>query len=231
MSTEALLRYDTNDTEKLTVSHGSLTVPASWSIFEKAKINGISGFTHIIDSLAESPMGKKIGILLVTEDEASVYEAIGKIHIMKNDLNVPIQLVMCVPIEMTRITTSLADSPEVLIVNEVWYGKTRINKNSSTATNSNSRVSSDYVKKERVKRDRMKIMLDVLNLLQDQDSRITNIIYKCNLNYRMASDLLDEMIKKNYVQVIRNHNDPPAYAVTKDGEEALKTARKLYGSV
>ena len=60
-------------------------MPASCSIFENAKIKGISGFTHIIDSLAESPMGKKIGILLVTEDEASVYEAIGKIHIMKND--------------------------------------------------------------------------------------------------------------------------------------------------
>ena len=165
MSTEALLRYDTNDTEKLTVSHGSLTVPASWSIFENAKIKGISGFTHIIDSLAESPMGKKVGILLVTEYEASVYEAIGKIHIMKNDLKVPIQLVMCVPIEMARIANSLVDSPEVLIVNEVWYGKTRINKNSSTAANSNSKVPSDYVKKERVKRDRMKIMLDVLNLL------------------------------------------------------------------
>jgi len=230
MSSEALLGYGTKHVEKLTISNGLLTVPESWSVNERAKIKGASGFTHIIDCLAESPTGQRLGVLFVTEDEASVYEALGKIHIMKSDLKVPMQLVMCVPYQMIRITTSLADSPEVLIVNEVRYGKTVITKNGSAGATS-SKASADYVKKERVKRDRMRIMLDVLNLLQDQDSRITNIIYKCNLNYRMASDLLDEMIKKNYVQVIRNQNDPPAYAVTKDGEEALKTARKLYGSV
>ena len=226
-----LLGNGTRDMGELTVSSGALIVPESWSVTERAKIKGISGFTHIIDCLAESPTGKKIGILLVTEDEASLYEAFGKIHIMKSDLKIPIQLAMCVPNEMTRIATSLADSPDVLVVNEIWYGKTRINKNGSSVAIPSSKATPDYVKKERVKRDRMRIMLDVLNLLQDQDSRITNIIYKCNLNYRMASDLLNEMIKKNYIQVIRNRNDPLAYAVTKDGEEALKTARKLYGSV
>ena len=116
----------TRDMGELTVSSGALIVPESWSVTERAKIKGISGFTHIIDCLAESPTGKKIGILLVTEDEASLYEAFGKIHIMKSDLKIPIQLAMCVPNEMTRIATSLADSPDVLVVNEIWYGKTRI---------------------------------------------------------------------------------------------------------
>ncbi|MEM0156504.1 MAG: winged helix-turn-helix domain-containing protein [Thermoplasmataceae archaeon] len=231
MSLEALSGYGSKDNEDIKISNKSLTVPDSWSVIEKAKLNGISGFTHVIDLLAESSGGKRIGILFVTEDEASLYEALGRIQIMKNDLNVPLRLVICVPDQMVNVATSLAVSPEILIVNEIRYRNARINKSDSSVTKANSKNSSDYMRKERVKRDRMKIMLDVLNLLQNQDSRITNIIYRCNLNYRMASDLLEEMIRKNYVQVIRNRNDPPAYAVTKDGEEALKTARKLYGSI
>ncbi len=231
MSPGALSGYGSKDTEGPTISNGSLTVPDSWSVIEKAKLNGISGFTHVIDFLAESKSGVKIGILFVTEDEAAIYEALGKVHIMKSDLREPVNIVVCVPEWIGNIATSLAVSSKISIVNEVRYRNTRISKIASSVTKASSKNSSDYTKKERVKRDRMKIMLDVLNLLQDQDSRITNIIYKCNLNYRMASDLLDEMIRKNYVQVIRNQDNPPAYSVTKDGEEALKTARKLYGSV
>ena len=73
----------------------------------------------------------------------------------------------------------------------------------------------------------MEIMKDVLHFIRGQDcTGITSIIYKCNLNYNTALKMIDELIKKDYLQV-ENIENKKIFTVTNKGESFLETFASL----
>ena len=77
------------------------------------------------------------------------------------------------------------------------------------------------------KRQKMEIMKDVLHFIRGQDcTGITSIIYKCNLNYNTALKMIDELIKKDYLQV-ENIENKKIFTVTNKGESFLETFASL----
>jgi len=77
------------------------------------------------------------------------------------------------------------------------------------------------------RRDKFLVMINIMELLDSGESRITNIIYKCNLNYKTASKVIDEMIKRGYIRT-DTARGAKEYSITNVGTEALVNLRKYY---
>ncbi len=55
---------------------------------------------------------------------------------------------------------------------------------------------------------------------------ITKIVYKCNLNYKYCSDLLNDLIKINTIEVLEEKMGIK-YKITQFGREYLSNLKKL----
>jgi predicted transcriptional regulator len=68
------------------------------------------------------------------------------------------------------------------------------------------------------KRDRLKIIYDILKAIHDRNDRIlhTHILYKSNLSYGMLQQYLDELMFNDLV-VERRHRDKKSYGLTDKG--------------
>ncbi len=73
-------------------------------------------------------------------------------------------------------------------------------------------------------RDRISIMIDVLNVARNYSDgvRITHIMYKANLNYRMAMDIVRYLMKKDMMESLDAH-ETLYYRITERGIHFLDT--------
>jgi predicted transcriptional regulator len=72
------------------------------------------------------------------------------------------------------------------------------------------------------KRDRLKIIYDILKAVQDKNNRIkpTHILYKSNLSHQMMEEYLKELMAKEFL--IENRNgDSKTYSLTQKGYNYL----------
>ena len=76
------------------------------------------------------------------------------------------------------------------------------------------------------KRDKTAVVRDIINLLEDHECKITELVYKCNLNYARATELIDElMVKKMIVADI--HDGRKVFRVTREGTEFVRKLSSL----
>jgi predicted transcriptional regulator len=68
------------------------------------------------------------------------------------------------------------------------------------------------------KRDRLKVIHDILRAIQARNGKIkpTHIIYKANLSHAMLDEYMKEMINKGFVKEHR-HKRGKTYALTEKG--------------
>ncbi len=78
------------------------------------------------------------------------------------------------------------------------------------------------------RRDKSKIIVDILSLTgQENGAGITKIIYKCNLNYKSAVTILDDMKNKNLVELVNDKAKKSHYVITKEGLKALDDLNRI----
>lgn len=81
----------------------------------------------------------------------------------------------------------------------------------------------------RKKRDRTAIIKEILQLAKHYENLgITKIIYKCNLNYLSAKNLLDEMIDRELLEIVSSETSNKAYRITGVGQSTLKKLVSLW---
>ncbi|WP_188679377.1 DUF4364 family protein [Thermogymnomonas acidicola] len=82
-------------------------------------------------------------------------------------------------------------------------------------------------------RDRSEIIMDILRIAKEEQdgAKITRLIYKANLNYRIAKDILDDLIEKNLVEVVESEGHA-YYRPTSKGLQVLELLEKygIFGS-
>ncbi|EQB68140.1 MAG: hypothetical protein AMDU1_APLC00033G0021 [Thermoplasmatales archaeon A-plasma] len=204
--------------------------PKVWILKKKASLKGKSGINHHVDFYCESKDGGKIIILKADKDYVSIYEIIGKVQILTTEEYTDMIFIMCsCDVNHGNLINAMKMIGATIIKNF------RFGSELFTADSEKSLVKDSIGRRNtpgtmRLRRDRMRIMLDVMELLNEHSSRITNIIYKCNLNYRTANELLDELIKKNYVQLRKDNENESSYSLTKAGSDALQSVRKMYSA-
>lgn len=78
------------------------------------------------------------------------------------------------------------------------------------------------------KRDRLKIIYDILKAVHDKNNRIrpTHILYKSNLSHQMMEEYLTELIGKGFL--IENiGKDNKTYSLTQKGFDYLNKYRMI----
>ena len=71
-------------------------------------------------------------------------------------------------------------------------------------------------------------MAEIMQLLSRDSQGITSIIYRCNLNYRSAIRVLDELIARKYVEMRKDQEMKTSYEITSEGMDALKMIKRFY---
>ncbi len=76
------------------------------------------------------------------------------------------------------------------------------------------------------KRDKAAVVRDIINLLEDHECKITELVYKCNLNYSRATELIDELMVKKMI-VVDNHEGTKVFRATREGSEFVRKLSSL----
>ena len=73
------------------------------------------------------------------------------------------------------------------------------------------------------KRNRLEIIRDILIVINEKNGKVkpTHILYKANLSHILMTEILNELIQKNFIKEIRNKNSK-SYAITDKGLDYLK---------
>lgn len=79
---------------------------------------------------------------------------------------------------------------------------------------------------KRRNRDRTRIIEEILeNVLYLKNASITQLIYKCNLNYKSAKSILNDLIKRGLVRLVELEESNRKYELTDRGRRALERLR------
>ncbi|AGO60988.1 winged helix-turn-helix domain-containing protein [Ferroplasma acidiphilum] len=70
------------------------------------------------------------------------------------------------------------------------------------------------------RRNKDEIILNILETIRETDLNITNIVYRCNLNYKYCIDLIDSMIEKKIIEATEQ-DKTIRYKITSYGIEYM----------
>ncbi len=94
-----------------------------------------------------------------------------------------------------------------------------------------SKFSQTGNKSKRRNRDRTKITQEILETVYSTEgASITQLIYKCNLNYKSAKEIMGDLMKRELIKTIRNGESNLKYEITDRGKRILERLR-VYESV
>jgi predicted transcriptional regulator len=77
-----------------------------------------------------------------------------------------------------------------------------------------------------MRRDKLKIILDILDICNSSANK-TKIVYRANLNFKMANLYLDIMTKEGLLE-IDGGDSAKLYNTTANGRELLSDVRQIY---
>jgi predicted transcriptional regulator len=79
-----------------------------------------------------------------------------------------------------------------------------------------------------MKRDKLKILLSILETCcTDGGLNKTKIVYRTNINFKIATLYLNMLIKEELIEV-KNPGPREKYEITDKGEELLKNLKNIY---
>lgn len=81
-------------------------------------------------------------------------------------------------------------------------------------------------KSKRRNRDRTKITQEILETVYSvEGASITQLIYRCNLNYKSAKEIIGDLMKRELVKTARNGDNNLKYEITERGKRILERLR------
>lgn len=76
------------------------------------------------------------------------------------------------------------------------------------------------------RRNKDEIILNILETIMEADLNITNIVYRCNLNYKYCIDLIDSLIERKIIEATEEDRTIK-YKITHSGMEYLHKLESL----
>ena len=197
--------------------------PEIWELSAGKTLSGKSGVQHNVDFLAESGNGRMI-FLNARCSADSILEVTGKLHAVRLDLGVEKGFIICSGFHDNRDILKGNQGITDLIISGVKLGKlARYPRETTEPETKPFAGQHSYVS---LKRDRTKIIADIMQLLNSEKNGITGIIYKCNLNYNSATRIINDLLDKKYIE-LQKDDRKSFYSLTPDGREVLKVMNKL----
>ncbi len=221
-----MLQYDNMSENGLRMESGTLFVDSSiWNIDRKVVIFGVSQLCYYVDYLGYNREGDKFVVLDNSSKKGVVLEEALMIMSMKVDVQIPTMFVIDPSDEGVQKHRFSLGQKGIIPIREVIISEPPEQNIGPLVVQEERGETRKQFASQR--RDRLSVMVDIMELLDDRGSRITNIIYKCNLNYRSGLKIIDELIKKGYVKT-EVEKSVTKYSITQSGSEALMYLRK-YG--
>jgi predicted transcriptional regulator len=78
-----------------------------------------------------------------------------------------------------------------------------------------------------MRRDKLKILLGILEICNENGANKTKIVYGANINFKVAGVYLDMLINEGLVEVI-NPGPREKYLATEKGKEMLGSIKQVY---
>lgn len=207
---------------------------SEWKIVFNGTIRGKSQILHYFDIVLESESnGNLAPVLFLRSTDENKASKIMLHKVKSDDVSAnnsyvfadftpdPKEKILC---EMSHIKVLHIDAPDkgTLIsdrFHQAFYDSVESGKRES---GSNSYMERPKVFRRR-NRDRTKIIQDVLeSVLYMKSASITQLIYKCNLNYKSAKELLSEMISRDLVKIVEYSSIGKRYEMTDKGRKMLE---------
>ncbi len=212
---------------------------SEWRIVLNSTIRGNSQILHYFDIVMESNVDKSvIPIVFIKSDEENISSKI-MLHKVKCDdvssrssfilSDYPMKArdkLMCEmchikAVDIGQLVRERDSNPALY---DAFYGKKEPESKPEPAEIYSGRPKL-FTRKNR---DRTKIVQDVLeNVLYMKSASVTQLIYKCNLNYKTARSLLNDMISKNLLKVVEYSSIGKRYELTDKGRKTIEKFQSL----
>jgi len=208
--------------------------PTEWRIVFRGTIRGKSQILHYFDLVMESEMNKALApILFLRSTDENKASKIMLHKVKSDDVSANLSYVLTdFPMEPKDRILSEMSHLKVINVGQFQNGRLISDRfhnafydvTETVRRNANDEIFSEKPKIFRRKnRDRTKIIQDVLeSVLYMKSASITQLIYKCNLNYKSAKNLLNEMISKDLLKIVEYSSIGKRYEMTDRGRKMLE---------
>ena len=194
------------------ISETILFLSDCWEVSNRYEHVDVTGFPIRFDNLLKHRIhGTKIGVLEVRGSTSSKQNQISAIGLMSRSL-VGIDHILTLSGRLnTRERKMLSD------LSLPHFRKIGIQDKSGSIKWLGQKSRNTKI----TRRDRTKLIKEIILMTQDHECRVTELVYNCNLNYAKAIEILDELIKKNYIAILYEDGHKK-FRATKDGREYLK---------
>ena len=204
-----------------------------WKLMRDLSLKGKSGSSHSFDYVLQSiKTGTIIPVLNLREHLGDRYEKILMHRVMAADIEAssgvilistdlePKEKNLCDICNFTVFKTPVGNASHVSY-NIGRSFATKILNIERDPTYTQSRNHS-----KRHNRDRTRITEEILDTVYSlEGASITQLIYKCNLNYKSAKEIMGELIKRELVKTERNGENNLKYEITDRGRRVLERLR------
>lgn len=210
--------------------------PKEWKLVYDVKIKGSSQVIHFFDTALQSVNDSRfIPILFLSRVDEDKSNKILLHRVKTTDTMVPGGIVvtdyemdprdqdLCEICNLKVHKLKSRSVPDAVLITE------DVRSLSRSKADDRNRELLDNRKRTRVQRrnrDRTKIVMDILSIVQFlRGASITQLIYKCNLNYKSAKTILHEMLSRELLKIVTYENTIRKYELTDRGRTALERLR------
>lgn len=208
----------------------------TWNIRFGVVMKGRSGVLHTFDAVLESQADDKIAtVLFLKETDDNKSETLMMHRVKSNDISAYANYVVVdhdfnssdnTVREMCHLRDFKVNSEDLDAYR--YTSMVRINGQNGNGTGQPTSVPRSSQKSKlpaRRNRDRTKIVHEILgSVIYLKNASITQLIYRCNLNYKYAKNLLSHMVGKGLLEMIDYEGIGKRYEITGKG---LKTFERL----
>ncbi len=206
-----------------------------WKLVHDVKIMGSSHVTHYFDSALQSLKDNRlVPILVLSRNDEDKSNKIMMHRVKTTDTMIPGGIVLTdyemdpkeqdlceiCNLKVHRVRTGPV--PSAMLINEQFVTRTQ-------GINSLTERETPEPKKPKVQRrnrDRTRIIMDILSNVQFmKGASITQLIYRCNLNYKYAKSILSDLLSRELLKITVYENQARKYELTERGRSALERLR------
>lgn len=204
--------------------------PSLWRVVLNSTVRGRSQILHFFDIVMESKEGKMlIPIEFIHSNDENISSKI-MLHKVKSDDISSYSSYIMTDFPVKARDKMMCDMCHIKVIDVgTLISQNRLNKSFVDAFYRVNETEKKPVPAEKPKlfsrknRDRTRIVQDVLeSVLYMKSASITQLIYKCNLNYKTARSLLNEMITKDLLKLVEYSSIGKRYELTDKGRKSIE---------
>ena len=204
-----------------------------WKLTRNFSMKGKSNTTHSFDYALQSiKTGKILPVLDLKEYADNKYEKILIHRVKAADIDATSGIIL-VSSDLEPKERNLSDICNFTVIKAFNGNTSNASYNIGKSLTNNILIMErdpTYVQSskhsKRHNRDRTKITQEILETVYSLEAAsITQLIYKCNLNYKSAKEIMEELIKRELVKSAKIGESSIRYEITDRGRRVLERMR------